>query len=158
MAVKLENNDRRCVICVVNQKYKNDKKHFKPMYEMRTKTFYEHPLTFFMQRDISDYIYSNDVIYFIKYYCKVINENPFCIWRNHHFSWKLNFVKTYIIFWLFLSNLNVVKVNPYKGWNCIPLILLFIDCLRSNESFISIILLSIYRNENILKFIFKEVK
>ena len=56
MAVKLENDDRRYVICDVNQKYKNDKKHFKPLYEMRKKTFYEHLLTFFMKRDISDFI------------------------------------------------------------------------------------------------------
>ena len=56
MAVKLENDDRRYVICDVNQKYKNDKRHFKPLYEMRTRTFYEHLLTFFMKRDISDYI------------------------------------------------------------------------------------------------------
>ena len=56
MAVRLETDDRRYVICEVNQKYKKDKKHFKPLYEMRGNTFYEHLLTFFMKRDISDFI------------------------------------------------------------------------------------------------------
>ena len=56
MAVKLDIDDRRYVICDVNQKYKNNKKHFKPMYEMRTKIFYEHLLTFFMKRNISEFI------------------------------------------------------------------------------------------------------
>ena len=56
MAVRLETDDRRYVICEVNQKYKKDNKHFRSLYEMRGSTFYEHLLTFFMKRDISDFI------------------------------------------------------------------------------------------------------
>ena len=56
MPIKMEGDDRRYVVCEVNPKYKDDKQHFKRLFELRTKKFYENLLTFFMTRDLTEFI------------------------------------------------------------------------------------------------------
>ena len=54
--LKIERDDRRFVVMEVSPKYKDDKSHFAPMYEMRNRAFYEQLLTFFTKRDIQGFI------------------------------------------------------------------------------------------------------
>ena len=54
--LKIERDDRRFVVMEVNPKYKDDKAHFAPMYKMRNRAFYEQLLTYFMKRDINEFI------------------------------------------------------------------------------------------------------